>query len=61
VYVIAGSVILEIDGKPPQTYNAGDGFQELPHVVHNFRNASGSEPARALGFQIAAKGQALQY
>jgi len=61
VYVIAGAVTLEIEGQPPRTFKAGEGFQELPGEAHNFRNASASEPARALGFQIAGKGQALQY
>jgi quercetin dioxygenase-like cupin family protein len=61
VYVIAGAVTLEVDGQPARTFKAGEGFQELPGESHNFRNASASEPARALGFQIAAKGQALQY
>jgi quercetin dioxygenase-like cupin family protein len=61
VYVVAGAVTLEIDGQPPRTFKAGEGFQELPDQAHNFRNASTTEPARALGFQIAGKGQALQY
>jgi quercetin dioxygenase-like cupin family protein len=61
VYVIAGSVTLEVEGKAPQTFKAGAGFQELPEVVHNFSNVSTSEPAKALGFQIAGKGQPLQY
>jgi quercetin dioxygenase-like cupin family protein len=61
VYVMEGSVMLEIEGKPAQTFKAGQGFQEMPGVVHNFRNASTTEPAKALGFQIAGKGQALQY
>ena len=60
VYVMEGSVILEVEGKPPQTFKAGQGFQEMPDIVHNFRNASTTEPAKALGFQIAAKGQPLQ-
>ena len=60
VYVIGGAVVLELDGKPPQTFKAGQAFAEMPGVVHNFRNASASEPAKALGFQYAAKGQALQ-
>ena len=60
VYVIEGSVVLEIEGKSPQTFKAGEGFQEMPDVVHNFRNASTTEPAKALGFQIAGKGQPLQ-
>jgi quercetin dioxygenase-like cupin family protein len=60
VYVLEGSVILEIDGKPPQTFRSGEAFAELPGVVHNFRNASASDPAKALGFQVAPKGAPLQ-
>ena len=60
VYVIEGAVVLELDGKPPQTFKAGQAFAEMPGVVHNFRNASASEPAKALGFQYGTKGQALQ-
>ncbi len=60
VYVIEGAVVLEIDGQPDRTFAAGEGFQERPGVVHNFRNASATQPARAMGFQIAAPGQVLQ-
>src|SRR5215831_16426730 len=28
VYVLEGSVVLEIDGLPPRTFNMGDGFAE---------------------------------
>jgi quercetin dioxygenase-like cupin family protein len=52
VYVMEGSVILEVDGKPSQTFKAGEGFQEWPDNLHNFRNASTTEPAKALGFQL---------
>ena len=61
VYVIDGSVALEVDGQPPQIFHAGKGFQELPDVAHDFRNASSTKSARALGFQIAGKGQPLQH
>ncbi len=61
VYVIQGSVTVEIDGKSPQIFKAGEGFQEKPDVVHNFRNASTTHAAKALGFQITGKGQPLQY
>ena len=61
VYVLEGAVTVEIDGKSPQVFKAGEGLQEAPGVVHDFRNASTTEPARALGFQIAGKGQPLQY
>ena len=61
VYVLEGAVILEIDGQPAVTYQVGEAFQEAPNVVHNFRNASATQPAKALGFQVAVKGQALQH
>jgi quercetin dioxygenase-like cupin family protein len=60
VYVIEGAVVLEVDGKPPQPFKAGQAYVEMPNEVHNFRNASTTEPAKALGFQYAGKGQALQ-
>ena len=60
VYVLEGSVVLEMDGKPPQTFKAGEGFAEPPGVAHNFRNASAGMSAKALGFQVAPKGTPLQ-
>ena len=60
VYVLEGAVVLEMDGKPPQTFKAGQAFAEAPDEVHNFRNASTTESAKALGFQYAGKGQPLQ-
>jgi quercetin dioxygenase-like cupin family protein len=60
VIVLEGSVVLEMEGKPPQTFKAGQAFQELPDVVHNFRNASTTEPAKGIGIQYAGKGQPLQ-
>src|SRR5215475_2260605 len=50
VYVLDGAVVLELDGKSPQTFKVGQAFVEMPGVRHNFRNASTTEPARALGF-----------
>jgi len=60
VYVLEGTVVLEMEGKPPQTFKAGQAFAEAPHEMHNFRNASATEPAKALGFQYAGNGQPLQ-
>jgi len=60
VYVIEGAVFLELDGKSPQTFKAGQAFAEMPNEIHNFKNASTTEPAKALGFQYARKGQVLQ-
>jgi quercetin dioxygenase-like cupin family protein len=60
VYVLEGAVTLEREGHPPQTFRTGEAFAERPGDVHNFRNASASTPAKALGFQVARKGQPLQ-
>jgi quercetin dioxygenase-like cupin family protein len=60
VYVLEGAVALELDGKPPQVFTAGQAFVEMPGERHNFRNASATQPAKALGFQYASKGQPLQ-
>ena len=60
VYVIEGSVTVEFEGGSPQVFTAGEGFQEKPGVEHTFRNASTTEAAKALGFQIAERDQPLQ-
>jgi quercetin dioxygenase-like cupin family protein len=60
VYVLEGAVVLELERKAPQTFKAGQAFVEMPGERHNFRNASATEPARALGFQYAGKDQPLQ-
>ncbi len=60
VYVMEGSVTVEFEGGSTQDFTAGEGFQEKPGVEHTFRNASTTEAAKALGFQIAGRGQPLQ-
>jgi len=60
VYVVEGAVVLELDGKAPQTFRAGQAFVEMPGERHKLRNASTTEPAKALGFQYANKNQPLQ-
>ena len=60
VYVVQGAVVVEMDGKPAETFEAGRAFVEIPNAVHNFRNASTTEAARAVGFQYAGKEQPLQ-
>src|SRR5262249_2256654 len=60
VYVLDGAVAVEAEGKAPQTFTAGQGFQERPDVRHALRNASTTEPAKTLGFQITGKGPPLQ-
>jgi quercetin dioxygenase-like cupin family protein len=60
VYVLEGAVVLELDGKAPQTFRGGQAFVEMPGERHNFRNASTTEPAKALGFQYAGNNEPLQ-
>lgn len=49
VYVLEGSVIMQVAGGPLTTLRAGDTFYESPNDVHSVaRNASATEPARLL-------------
>jgi quercetin dioxygenase-like cupin family protein len=59
-YVLAGSVILEVQGKPPVTLKTGEAFQTVAGEVHNVKNASAREPGKALAFYIAKKGTPLE-
>ena len=60
VYIQQGSVILEIQGKPPATIKTGEAFTTAAGEVHNVKNASSSEPAKALAFYVAKKGARLE-
>ena len=33
VYVLEGAVVYEVDGKPPQTFKAGEAYAEMPGEV----------------------------
>jgi quercetin dioxygenase-like cupin family protein len=56
VYIQKGSVVLEVEGKPAKTVKAGEAFTTSAGEVHNVKNASKSEPAKALAFYVAKKG-----
>lgn len=58
-YILEGSAILEIQGKPAVTLKAGDSFQTGPGQVHNVKNASTSAPMKALVYYVVEKGKAL--
>jgi quercetin dioxygenase-like cupin family protein len=60
VYVVDGSVILEIQGKPAVTVKAGEAFQTAAGEVHNVKNASATAPGKALAFYVAKKGTTLE-
>jgi len=60
VYIMEGSAILEVQGKPPVNLKAGEAFHTVAGEVHNVKNASATAPAKALAFYVAKKGTALE-
>ncbi len=58
-YVMAGSLILEREGKSSVTYKAGDAGHQPLKQVHRAVNASTTDPLKGLGFLLAEKGQPL--
>ncbi len=59
-YFLAGSVILEREGQPPQTLKAGDsGTVGAAKLVHEAKNPSATTPVKLLVFRINPKGQPL--
>jgi quercetin dioxygenase-like cupin family protein len=58
VYVLEGSVVMQIDGHPPQTLGPGKTFHEGPSDVHRqSANASAAQPAKLLVFVVKDKGK----
>ena len=57
VYVLEGSVVMQVRGGTPVTLVAGQTFYEGPDDVHTVgRNASPTTPARLLVFLVKDKG-----
>lgn len=57
VYVLEGSIVMQVKGQPPQTLTVGQTFYEKPDDIHTVgRNASATAPARFLAFFIKTKG-----
>jgi quercetin dioxygenase-like cupin family protein len=59
IYVVEGTMILEPQGHQPVTLKKGESAHQEAKHVHNARNSSQSEPARALVFLISEKGAPL--
>jgi quercetin dioxygenase-like cupin family protein len=57
-YVVDGTVLVEIDGKPAQTLKAGQAFLIPAGTVHNATNKSGVV-ARVLATYVVEKGKPL--
>lgn len=60
VYIETGSVILQIQAKADKTVKAGQAFSTSAGEVHNVKNASSSEPAKAIAFYVAKKGSKIE-
>ncbi len=57
VYVLEGSIIMQVKGSEPVTLHSGDTFYEGPNDIHIVgRNASKTEPAKFLVVLVKNKG-----
>ena len=57
VYVLEGSIVMQLRGAEPVTVKAGEGFYEGPNDVHIVgRNASESKPAKFVVFLVKNQG-----
>jgi quercetin dioxygenase-like cupin family protein len=57
VYVLEGSVVMQVKGKAPVTLVPGQTFYEEPGDVHTVaRNASRTAPAKFVVFFVKDKG-----
>jgi quercetin dioxygenase-like cupin family protein len=57
VYVLEGSIVMQVQGGPPVTLQPGQTFYEAPQDVHLVgRNASKTKPAKFVVFLIKDKG-----
>jgi quercetin dioxygenase-like cupin family protein len=57
VYVLEGSMIMQVAGQEPVTLTAGQTFYESPGDVHTqSANASKTKPAKILVFMVKEKG-----
>jgi len=58
VYVLEGSLLMQVDGKPPVTLGPGQTFHESPQDVHRqSANASKTAPAKFVVFIVKDKGK----
>lgn len=58
-YILEGSGVLEIEGKPPITLQVGTTSYIPAGDVHNVRSTSATDPLKLLVFWVAEKGQPI--
>ena len=57
IYVLEGSVVMQVKGGPPVTLKPGQSFYEGPSDIHVVgRNASTTSPAKLVVFFVKNKG-----
>ena len=57
VYVLEGTVVMQVQGGEEKTLTAGQTFYETPNDIHSVsKNASATEPAKILVFFIKESG-----
>jgi quercetin dioxygenase-like cupin family protein len=57
VYVLKGSIVMQVRGTPEVTLSPGQTFYEGPHDVHIVgRNASNTQPAKFIVFFVKNQG-----
>lgn len=57
VYVLEGSIVMAVKGKPEQTLGVGQTYYEDPGDIHTVgRNASSTQRARFLAFFVKTRG-----
>jgi quercetin dioxygenase-like cupin family protein len=59
VYILEGTLHLEVDGAEPVDYSAGEAFYELPNLSMTGANLSVTERAKFVAFQFGEAGQPL--
>lgn len=58
-YILQGTMLLEIAGKPSVTLTAGQSGSLPPRTVHDDKNPSQTAPLKFLVFHVAKKGEPL--
>ena len=60
VYVLEGSIVMQVEGGKEVTLGPGQTFYESPTDIHSVsKNASNSQPAKFLVFMVKEKGTPL--
>ncbi len=59
VYVLEGSIELDVEGQEPVKLGPGEAVYELPNKPMIGRNASSTDGARLIVFQVGESGQEL--